>query len=120
MGGLNMGMQKLSNGVLRVLTPLGPRYLKPSLLQRFYLLWIFRNFHTLPAKVLTPRQQRRIDAICAQRGFISLLEPNGLFDTPLLGTLEQRPALEPQTPVMHRRRVADAVSPFATDRQQSS
>jgi hypothetical protein len=41
-----MWLEKLSWGVLRVLTPLGPRYVKPSLAQRFYLLWIFRNFHT--------------------------------------------------------------------------
>ncbi len=82
-----MWMEKLSLGVLRVLTPLGPRYLNPSFLQRLYLLWIFRNFDTLPLKVLSLRQQRRIDAMCARHGFVSVLEPNGLMDTPLLGTL---------------------------------
>ena len=81
-----MWMEKLSQGVLRVLTPLGPRYLNPSFVQRLYLLWIFRNFETLPVKVLSPRQQRRIDAMCARHGFVSVLEPNGLVDTPLLGT----------------------------------
>src|ERR1700726_3510395 len=63
-----MWMEKLSYGVLRVLTPLGPRYLNPSFAQRLYLLWIFRNFETLPVKVLSPRQQRWIDAICARHG----------------------------------------------------
>jgi len=71
-----MWLEKLSLGVLRVLTPLGPRYVNPSFVQRLYLLWIFRNFHTLPVKVLSPRQQKRIDSICARHGFVSLLELN--------------------------------------------
>ena len=108
-----MWMEKLSQGVLRVLTPLGPRYLNPSFGQRLYLLWIFRNFETLPVKVLTPRQQRRIEAMCDQQGFMPVLDPNWLFDTPLLGTLEQRPPVAP-----HRRpsrNVSEAVAPFAAD-----
>jgi hypothetical protein len=113
-----MWMEKLSQGVLRVLTPLGPRYLNPSFGQRLYLLWIFRNFETLPIKVLSLRQQRRIDAMCARHGFVSVSEPNGLWDTPLLGTLEQRPPVaEPRRP---NRSVSDAVSPFAADLQQRS
>jgi hypothetical protein len=108
-----MRMEKLSLGVLRVLTPLGPRYLNPSFLQRIYLLWIFRNFDTLPLKVLSSRQQKRIEAMCARHGFLSVLEPNGLMDTPLLGTLEQRPPVTP--PRRPNRSVSDAVAPFATD-----
>jgi hypothetical protein len=113
-----MWMEKLSFGVLRVLTPLGPRYLNPSFAQRLYLLWIFRNFETLPVKVLSPRQQRRIEAMCARHGFVSVLEPNGLMDTPLLGTLEQRPPVAP--PRRSDRSVSEAVSPFAADFQQRS
>ncbi len=113
-----MWMEKLSLGVLRVLTPLGPRYLNPSFVQRVYLLWIFRNFETLPVKVLSSRQQRRIEAMCARHGFVSVLEPNGLVDTPLLGTLEQRlPVAPPRRP---NRSVADSVGPFAADLQQRS
>ncbi len=107
-----MWMEKLSYGVLRVLTPLGPRYLSPSFWQRLYLLWIFRNFETLPVKVLSQRQQKRIEEMCARYGFVSVLE-RGVVDTPLLGTLEQRPpvaaARSPQPSV------AEAVSPFAAD-----
>jgi hypothetical protein len=113
-----MWMEKLSLGVLRVLTPLGPRYLNPSFAQRLYLLWIFRNFETLPVKVLSPRQQRRIDAMCARHGFVSMLEPNGLVDTPLLGTLEQRPPVAPLR--RPNRSVTDAVAPFAADLRQRS
>ena len=116
-----MWMEKLSQGVLRVLTPLGPRYVNPTFAQRFYLLWIFRNFETLPVKVLSSRQQKRIDAMCAQHGFVFVLEPNGLLDTPLLGTLEQRPPVTEQSRARRpNRSVSDAVAPFAADMQQRS
>jgi hypothetical protein len=110
-----MALERISRGVLRVLTPLGPRYLEPSLLQRIYLLWVFRNFDTLPVKVLSQRQQRRIEHICASRGFVTLLEPNGIVDTPILGTLEQRPPLELDSSRRGPGSVREAVSPFAAD-----
>ena len=56
---------------------------------------------------------RRIDAMCARHGFLSVLEPNGLMDTPLLGTLEQRPPVAP--PRRPNRSVSEAVAPFAAD-----
>jgi len=107
-----MWMEKLSYGVLRVLTPLGPRYLNPSFWQRLYLLWIFRNFETLPVKVLSQRQQKRIEEMCARFGFVSVLE-RGVVDTPLLGTLEQRPPVAAAR--SHPASVVEAVSPFAAD-----
>jgi len=68
-----MWFEKLSRGVLRVLTPTGPRYVRPSLAERVYLLWIFRNFSTLPVKVLSQRQQSWIDRVCTNHGFLSRL-----------------------------------------------
>jgi hypothetical protein len=115
-----MLLDKLSLGVLRVLTPLGPRYVNPSLLQRLYLLWIFRNFHTLPLKVLPRRQQRRIDRMCLKHGFVSLPERNGLEETPVLGTLEQRPPMETGVPPRPSQGVSAAVGRFAADVRQRS
>ena len=117
-----MWMEKLSFGVLRVLTPLGPRYVNPSFLQRLYLLWIFRNFDTLPVKVLSSRQQKRIDALCAQHGFISMLELAASGEVPILGTLEQRPAFESEArpPRRPSQSVSDAVAPFAADVRRGS
>lgn len=113
-----MWMEKLFEGVLCVLTPLGPRYLQPSLLQRIYLLWLFRNFPTLPVKVLSLRQQKRIESMCARHGFISL--DGGLLDPPVLGTLEQRPPVEASLPPRRpSRSVSDAVASFAADQQRS-
>lgn len=112
-----MWMDKLSDGVLRVSTPLGPRYLKPLFFQRIYLLWIFRHFETLPAKVLSPRQLRLIDSMCAENRFVGISE---FQHAPLLGTLEQRPPVQEQElpPRRPSGRVPDSVTPFATDVQQ--
>ena len=87
-----MWLEKLSFGILRVLTPMGPRYLRPTLLQRIYLLWIFRHFQMLPLQVLSIRQQKWIDALCAQHRFVSL--GHSAEDEPVLGTVEWRPRLE--------------------------
>jgi hypothetical protein len=108
-----MRMEKLFFGVLRVLTHLGPRYLNSSLAARLYQLWIFRNFETLPIKVLNRRQQRRIEAMCARQGFVSGLEANGLLDTPQLGTFEQRPPVA--SPGRPNRSITDAEAPFAPE-----
>ena len=86
-----MWLEKLYSGVLRILTPLGPRYLKPSFIERLYLLWVFRNFPSLPAKVLTSRQLRIIETMYARNRFVSF--GVGTDDAPLLGTLEQRPPM---------------------------
>src|ERR1700674_1214709 len=82
-----MWTEKLSAGVLRILTPMGPRYLNPTLSQRIYLLWVFRHFEKLPLQVLNRRQQRLIGTLWAEQQFVSLLDE----EAPILGTLERRP-----------------------------
>jgi hypothetical protein len=107
-----MWMEKLSGGVLRVLTPFGPRYILPTFRQRIYLLWIFRNFQTLPLQVLRPWQQRLIDGLCAEQRFASLALVDGWEDAPIIGTLERRPPVEVETLPARRasRGVRDAVA----------
>jgi hypothetical protein len=117
-----MWIEKLSNGVLRILTPLGPRYLKPSFLQRVYLLWIFRNFPTLPFQVLNLRQRSLIEKLSAEQRFVSPIQFNPLEDAPLLGTLERRPPVEVESlpPRRPNSRVSEGVAPFAADVSQRS
>jgi hypothetical protein len=110
-----MWMQKLTSGVLRVLTPLGPRYIQPSLRQRIYLLWIFRHFPTLSPKVLTSRQQNLMDSLCAAQQFVSL---NVFDDAPVIGTLEGRPASE-SVGGESETGVREPVSRFAADRPRA-
>jgi hypothetical protein len=116
-----MWLEKLSEGVLRVLTPLGPRFVRPSFVQRLYLLWIFRNFHTLPTRVLSRGQQRLIDRMCVQRGFISQFGPSRVEEFAVLGTLEQplpiEQALPPRRPPTS---IHDAVRPLVADAQRQS
>jgi hypothetical protein len=115
-----MWIDKLSDGVLCVLTPLGPRYIKPTFAQRVYLLWIFRHFQTLPLQVLSARQQNLVARLYAAQRFVGLSQAHE--DAPILGTLERRPpveatALPPRRPSTS---VTDAVSPLVADVQQRS
>jgi hypothetical protein len=84
-----MWVEKIFAGVLRVLTPLGLRYIRPSFKQRLYLLWIFRHFQILPLQVLTPAQRSFMDILCVEPRFVSAMQENGV-EAPILGTLERR------------------------------
>ena len=95
-------IEKLAAGVIQVQTPIGPRYIIPSFLERVYLLWMFRNFTILPHAVLSRRQQRMIDRMCSEQRFAS--PPNGMEDAAVIGTVEGRPhigaeSLPPRRPV---------------------
>ena len=86
-----MWTEKLSAQVLRVVTPLGPRYIKPSSKERLYLLWMFRHFETLPEPVLSPRQQKMIDRLCSNGNCTYIPDGKRLKDLPLIGTVERGP-----------------------------
>src|SRR5690348_18054680 len=84
-GGPSMLIDKLAVGVVQVQTPIGPRYIMPSFLQRVYLLWVFRNFPILPHAVLSARQQRMIDRMCSEQVFASLPYVDGMNEAPVIG-----------------------------------
>ena len=86
-----MLIEKLASGVVQVQTPIGPRYVMPSFLQRVYLLWMFRNFPILPHAVLNGRQQRMIDRMCSEQRFASMAYADGMDEAPVIGTVEHRP-----------------------------
>jgi|SRR5580704_4721431 hypothetical protein len=115
-----MWMEKLAAGVVRVVTPIGPRFIELSFWQRAYFLWIFRNFDTLPQQVLSERQQRIIDRLCVEKRFVSL--PSSFDDAPIIGTLERIPtAPVEEAGKRPQGRVADAGSlPLAADSQRGS
>lgn len=83
-----MWIGKISSTVLRVMTPLGPRYAKPSSRERLYLAWIFRHFPSLPEQVLSPRQQSFISRL--EREFPFEPDSKDPRDLPLIGTVERR------------------------------
>ena len=88
-----MLIEKLAAGVVQVQTPIGPRYVMPSFLQRVYLLWMFRNFPILPHAVLNCRQQRMIDRMCGEQRFASMAYADGMDQAPVIGTIERRPPI---------------------------
>lgn len=87
-----MWLEKLVGGVVRIITPIGPRYIRLTLSQRAYFLWIFRHFDKLPQKVLSERQQLFVDQLCVEHRFISL--PSTMDEAPVIGTLERLPVIQ--------------------------
>jgi hypothetical protein len=87
-----MWLDRLLCGVLQVLTPLGPRYLSPSFLERVYLLWTFRNFRSLPVVVLSHRQQELLHRLWVEQKFGSLPFEKGI-EQPVIGTVEGLPSV---------------------------
>lgn len=97
-----MLIEKLAAGVVQVQTPIGPRYVMPSFVQRVYLVWMFRNFPILPHAVLSRRQQRLIDRMCSEQRFASMAYADGMDEAPVIGTIEHRPPIDrlpPRRPV---------------------
>lgn len=88
-----MLIEKLAGGVVQVQTPLGPRYVMPSFLQRLYFLWMFRNFPILPHAVLSKRQQHMIDRMCSEQSFASSAYSNTFEEAPVIGRIEHKPPI---------------------------
>jgi hypothetical protein len=117
--GLVMLIEKLAGGVVQVHTPIGPRYVMPSFLQRVYLLWMFRNFPILPHAVLNGRQQRMIDRMCSEQSFASAAYTDVMDEAPVIGTIEHRPAVGTHR-LPPRRPVASESSPLTAEVRQES
>ena len=63
----------------------GVIYAPASGWDRVYLMWIFRNFHSLPQTVLNPRQQQLIGSLYREAARHSAQE---LYDAAVVGTVE--------------------------------
>ena len=115
-----MWIDMLSDGVVRIITPIGPRYLQLTFWQRVYFLWIFRHFDKIPQQILSARDQRVIDALCVEQRFIILSSRNA---APIIGTLERVPLKQiaeelPMKSPAGRVTEAGAASPLVADLQQ--
>ncbi len=114
-----MWIEKLADGVVRVQTPIGPRFVMPSFVQRVYLLWMFRNFPILPHAVLNERQQRMIDRMCAEQSFASAAYASGMDEAPVIGTIERLPPIASH-PLPPRRPAASEAGSLAAEVRQRS
>jgi len=118
--GPSMLIEKLAAGVVQVETPIGPRYVMPSFLQRVYLLWMFRNFPILPHAVLSRRQQRMIDRMCGEQRFASMAYADGMEEVPVIGTVERRPPVGTADQWSPRRPVTSGAPGLAAEVRQRS
>src|SRR5271169_4669340 len=84
-----MWIEKLTDGVIELDTPIGSRYVQPNLVERAYLIWTFRNFFSLPQQVLRPWERRLIDRLWSENRFVSL-SAAGAQDRPVIGRVERR------------------------------
>src|SRR3984885_5915858 len=112
-------IEKLGAGGVQVQTPIGPRYVMPSFLQRVYLVWMFRNFPILPHAVLNGRQQRMIDRMCSEQRFASMAYSDGMDEAPVSGTIERRPPIAADQLPPRRPAASDARGIAAEARQRS-
>jgi len=113
-------IDKLAAGVVRVQTPIGPRYVTPSWPQRVYLLWMFRNFPILPHAVLKDWQQRMIDRLCSEQRFASVIYADDLSEVPVIGTIEHRPPAGPAMLPPRRPVVSETAQTLAAEVRQRS
>ena len=112
-----MWINKLAEGVVRILTPIGPRYVQLTFTQRIYFLWIFRHFDKLPQRVLAERHQRFVDQLCVEHRYISL--PSFIEEAPIIGTLERLPLVRVEDASSRgSASVQDASTPLVADLQQ--
>jgi hypothetical protein len=84
-----MWIEKLTDGVIELDTPIGSRYVQPNLIERAYLIWTFRNFFSLPQQVLRPWERRLIDRLWSENKFVSV-SAAGAADRPVIGRIERR------------------------------
>jgi hypothetical protein len=115
-----MWIEKLADGVVQVQTPIGPRYLMPSFVQRAYFLWMFRHFPILPHAVLSSWQKRLIDRLCSEQRFVSMAYADGMEDAPVIGTVERRQAMESESLPPRRAVVSEGSRGLAAEVRQRS
>jgi hypothetical protein len=63
-----MWFARLRRGTLCVETNGIKRFFAPTLLDRLYLLWLFRNFRHLPLSVLTEKNRAYVEQVCTRPG----------------------------------------------------
>jgi hypothetical protein len=108
-----MWIEKLIDGVLQVDTPIGPRYVQPTLVQRACLIWTFRNFVSLPQQVLRPWQRQLIERLWSENRFVSLsvaASPDRL----VIGRIERRMPLQAEVVPIRKPPARDAAASSAS------
>jgi hypothetical protein len=77
---------------------------------------MFRNFPILPYAVLSGRQQRLVDRLCAEQRFASMAYADGMDEAPVIGTVERRPVMGAEA--LPQRRTATSERSLAAEVRQ--
>ena len=88
--------QMIRTGIVELRSKAGSFYARPSLWERLYLVWTFRNFHALPKEVLNPRQRRLAEKLCQS---IDFTVRGPIIRFPIIGVIENMtpaPTAKPQ------------------------
>src|SRR5271169_7117784 len=109
-----MWIEKLTDGVIELDTPIGSRYVQPNLVERAYLIWTFRNFFSLPQQVLLPWERRLIDRLWSENRFVSLATA-GASDRPVIGRIERRAPAQAPSDVVPLRKPVSASNPAVAE-----
>jgi|ERR1035438_881947 hypothetical protein len=112
-----MWIDKLIDGIVALDTPVGSRYIQPTLMQRAHLIWTFRNFFSLPQQVLRPRERRLIDRLWSEKRFVSLSEA-GAPERPVIGRVEWRAALAAE--VLPFRKPVSGLQPASAENREAA
>lgn len=102
-----MLLDKLESGLLAYETEQGLFHAQASGWQRFHLLWTFRNFHSLPVKLLNPGEQRLVESLYRTK-LTRLPNPNRDF---VIGTVEQYKPTPVLEAVASRINIPAAIAP---------
>src|SRR5437016_12918282 len=100
-------------GIVELRSNVGSFYARPSLWERLYLVWTFRNFHALPKEVLNPRQRRLAEKLCQS---VDLTVRGPIIRFPIFGVIENAAA----APVALRQSFRAACSPVEVTATQAA
>ena len=104
-GRFAMVVAKLFRGLLQLSTRAGRRYVRLSTWERVRLMWAFRNFRVLSQQLLTDRQWRLVQAVCARSEFAN---SENVDETVIIGTVELSTVQLHRPPTGHRLGAADS------------
>jgi periplasmic protein TonB len=107
---------KLESGLVAYETERGLFHAQAAGWQRFHLLWTFRNFNSLPVKLLNAREQRLVEDLYRTKLVHLPKHPNRDF---VIGTVEQyRPAPVPET-VVPKENLTRVVAPIPEKKKRA-
>jgi hypothetical protein len=115
----SMWIARICRGLLQVSRDSDSRYVKPSVWERLYLLWTFRNFRILPQEVLNQRQRKLVGRLCSRARQLKADDVDAAY---VIGTVElyslpPKKTAAREVPVLHPARPLPNCDQASRDRR---